>query len=71
MVSSESRECIVSPTNELRAAVSIIDGMNNYNHPPPRRSSFDFDDEPQMVKLDIETNKGGRPRVGSGREVLL
>ncbi|EGT39031.1 hypothetical protein CAEBREN_04346 [Caenorhabditis brenneri] len=70
MVSSESRECIVSPTNELRAAVSIIDNMNNYNHPPQR--SFDFDDEPQVVKLDLEANRsaGGRPRGGSGRREL-
>ncbi|CAP39618.1 Protein CBG23405 [Caenorhabditis briggsae] len=70
MVSSESRECIVSPTNELRAAVSIIEGMNNYNHPPPRRQSFDFNDEPQMVKLDLELNKDGRPRGGSERREL-
>uniref|UniRef100_A0A1I7TP61 Col_cuticle_N domain-containing protein n=1 Tax=Caenorhabditis tropicalis TaxID=1561998 RepID=A0A1I7TP61_9PELO len=72
MVSSESRECIVSPTNELRAAVSIIDDMNNYNQPPPHRS-FDFDDEPQMVKLDLEANRvgtSGRPRGGSGRREL-
>lgn len=65
MVSSESRECIVSPTNESRVSVSVIDKMNNYNHPPPR--SFDFDDEPPMVKLDFEANNGERPRGGSGR----
>uniref|UniRef100_A0A8R1DE29 Uncharacterized protein n=1 Tax=Caenorhabditis japonica TaxID=281687 RepID=A0A8R1DE29_CAEJA len=48
MVTSESRECIVSP--------SVID-MNNYN-----QRSFDFDDEPHAVKLDLEENrpKGGR-----------
>ncbi|CAI2354607.1 unnamed protein product [Caenorhabditis sp. 36 PRJEB53466] len=36
--------------------------MNNMNH----QRSFDFDDEPQMIKLDIEN--GQRPR-GGRREI--
>lgn len=57
MVTSESRECIVSPTNELRAAVSIID-MNNYNN----QRSFEYDDEPGMIKLEMESNHGAKQR---------